>query len=230
MWLASPITTNRLVTALHYLVNFNIALQFLKKNYGFYQLTLKHKIKKPSCMKSPKTLTTAIAVLALLLTFNIEAQKFSNLDKSPMDAAAFPTDYKVSDKLIKIVYSRPQLKGRELSKLAPNGKVWRTGANEAPELTLYTEMKLGNTTVKPGTYTFYVIPRDNEWTAIISKDINVWGSYFYDEANDVARLSVPVSTANEALEAFSIAFEPSKDGVHMHLGWGNTRIAVPFTK
>ncbi|GAL66534.1 hypothetical protein JCM19301_3012 [Jejuia pallidilutea] len=46
---------------------------------------------------------------------NMNAQKFSELDKSPMDAAAFPRDYKVSDKLIKIVYSRPMLKGRELS-------------------------------------------------------------------------------------------------------------------
>ncbi|MDB0040810.1 DUF2911 domain-containing protein [Algibacter sp.] len=117
-----------------------------------------------------------------------------------------------------------------MSKLAPNGKVWRTGANEAAELTLYTDMKLGDTNIKAGTYTFYLIPGDTAWTAIISTDLNVWGSYFYKEANDVARLSVPVSTGKESLEAFSIAFKKSDDGVHMHLGWGTTRVAVPFTK
>ncbi len=177
------------------------------------------------------TLLSAIAfAFVLLLSTNVNAQKFSKLDKSPMDAAAFPRDYKVSDKLIKIVYSRPQLKGRAVSKLAPNGKVWRTGANEAAELTLYTDMKLGDTKIEAGSYSFYVIPGDDEWTAVISTDLNVWGSYFYDEKNDVARLAVPVKSVEEFVEAFSITFSEADNGVHMHLGWGNTRIAVPFTK
>jgi len=180
-------------------------------------------------MKTFKLITTITCAFLILLTINVNAQNFKGLDKSPMDAASFPSDYKVSDKLIKIVYSRPQLNGRALSELAPNGKVWRTGANEAAELTLYSDMKLVDTSIKAGTYTFYVIPGDQEWTVIISKDLNVWGSYFYNEANDVARSTVPVSSG-DSLEAFSIAFEEAEGGVHMHLGWGTTRIAVPFTK
>lgn len=180
-------------------------------------------------MKKFKLITTITCAFLVLLTLNVNAQNFKDLDKSPMDAASFPSDYKVSDKLIKIVYSRPQLNGRALSELTPNGKVWRTGANEAAELTLYTDMKLGDTPIKAGEYTFYTIPGDTEWTVIISKDLNVWGSYFYNEANDVARLTVPV-TSGDFLEAFSIAFEEAEGGVHMHLGWGTTRIAVPFTK
>ena len=180
-------------------------------------------------MKTFKLITTITCAFLMLLSISVSAQNFKGLDKSPMDAASFPSDYKVSDKLIKIVYSRPQLNGRALSELAPNGKVWRTGANEAAELTLYSDMKLGDTSIKAGTYTFYVIPGDQEWTVIISKDLNVWGSYFYNEANDVARSIVPVSSG-DSLEAFSIAFEEAEGGVHMHLGWGTTRIAVPFTK
>lgn len=181
-------------------------------------------------MKKSTFLTTIAFAFMMLLTANVNAQEFKGLDKSPMDAASFPTSYKESNKQIKIVYGRPQLKDRALSKLAPNGEVWRTGANEAAELTLYTDMKLGSTTVKAGTYTFYVIPGEKEWTAIISTDLNVWGSYFYNEANDVARLSVPLTKGEESLEAFSIAFDETKDGINMHLGWGNARIAVPFTK
>ncbi|GAA3616043.1 DUF2911 domain-containing protein [Flavivirga amylovorans] len=181
-------------------------------------------------MKKSTCITTIAFAFIMLLSTNVDAQKFSKLDKSPMDAAAFPTSYKNTNKLIKIVYSRPQLKGRALSELAPNGKVWRLGANEAAELTFYKDMKLGNTPVKAGTYTFYAIPGDKEWTVIISKDLNVWGSYFYKEANDVARLAVPV-TSGEPLEAFSIAFNKADGGViNMHLGWGTTRVAVPFTK
>ena len=113
--------------------------------------------------------------------------------------------------------------------MAPNGVVWRTGANEAAQITFYTDMKLGNTTVKPGTYSLFTIPGEKEWTIILNSDINVWGSYSYNKDNDVARISVPV-TSGDSLEAFSIAFEKSDDGVHMHLGWDSVRVAVPFTK
>ncbi len=181
-------------------------------------------------MKKSTIITTLLLTLMFVFSNDVNAQKFGKLDVSPMDAAAYPSDYRNSDKLIKIVYSRPQLKGRSLEKLAPNGKVWRTGANEAAELTLYTDMKLGNTTVKAGTYTFYTIPGDEEWTAIISTDLNTWGSYFYNEANDVARLKVPATHDDESIEAFSIAFDESDNGVDMYLGWGNCRVTVPFTK
>ena len=181
-------------------------------------------------MRFKSTFTVLSLSIAMLFSLNSNAQKFSDLDKSPMDVAAFPSDYKDANKLIKITYSRPQLKGRAFATLAPTGKVWRAGANEAAELTLYVPMMLGDTKVPAGTYTFYVIPGEKEWTAIVNKDLNVWGSYFYKEDEDIARLSVPVTEADKSLEAFSIAFEEAKDGVHMHLGWGKKRAAVPFTK
>lgn len=178
-----------------------------------------------------KHLFSAIAfAFMMLLSSNVEAQKFSGLDKSPMDAASYPSSYKEPNKLIKIVYSRPQLNGRSIEKLAKPGEVWRLGANEAAELHVYTDMKLGDSKVSKGTYTVYAIPGEENWTVIVSKDLNVWGSYFYNEANDVARITVPITKGDESLEAFSIAFEKSDDGVHMHMGWGTIRVAVPFTK
>ena len=181
-------------------------------------------------MKKCTFITTLLFISFLTFTQSSSAQKFSKLDVSPMDAASYPSDYKNSLKDIKIVYSRPQLKGRELSSLAVNGEVWRTGANEANELTLYNDMLLGDTLVKAGTYTFYTIPGEKEWTAIINSDLNVWGAYFYNEKNDVARLTVPVTMDDESLEALSIVFDGDMDGVTMHLGWGNVRVAFPFTK
>ncbi|QIE59160.1 DUF2911 domain-containing protein [Rasiella rasia] len=173
-------------------------------------------------------LTTALIALALLFTANADAQKFSDLDKSPMDMAAYPSNHRESNKLIKIAYSRPQLKERPVSKLAPTGKVWRTGANEAAEMTLYVPMKVGDKVVPAGTYSFFTIPGDKTWTVILSSDVNVWGAYSYNEANDVARATGKVTTSDEKLEAFSIAFEEGNGGVTMHLGWGNQRVAVPF--
>lgn len=179
-------------------------------------------------MKHLKFITAVTFAFTMLFSFNTNAQEFKDLDKSPMDAASYPASYKESDKLVKITYSRPQLKGRDVYKLAKEGDVWRTGANEAAEITFYTDAKLGDTEIKAGTYTFYVIPEKSEWIAIISTDLNVWGSYFYKEENDVARLTIPVTEGKESLEAFSIAFAKSDNGLSMHLGWGTVRVAVPF--
>ena len=168
--------------------------------------------------------------LTFATTFSINAQNFSGLDKSPMDAAAFPSSYRVSKKLIKVVYSRPQLKGRSLDKLAPNGKVWRTGANEAAEITFYANVKMGGKTIKAGTYSLFTLPGEKEWEIILSSDTNVWGAYSYNKSNDIARIKVPITQGKESLEAFSIAFEENKDGGTMHLGWDKIRVAVPFKK
>ncbi|CAL2089144.1 DUF2911 domain-containing protein [Tenacibaculum sp. 190524A02b] len=172
-------------------------------------------------------LSVIVFTIALVFSNEVNAQKFSGLDKSPMDAAAFPASYRVSDKQVKIIYSRPQLKGRSLSKLAPAGKVWRTGANEAPEITFYKDVTFGGKAVKAGTYTLFTIPGEKEWTVILSTAKNVWGSYFYKESEDVVRVSGSVSKAKDTVEAFSIAFEGEDNAYNMYLGWGNVVVSVP---
>lgn len=174
-----------------------------------------------------KVITLAIIAIALNINTAI-AQEFSGMDKSPADIAAYPSSYKVADKYAKIIYSRPQLNGRSLSELAPAGKVWRTGANESAELTLYTTVKIGDKTVSPGTYSLFTIPGENEWTVIINSKLNQWGAYSYDESADVARVMGKVSKGTESLEAFSITFDEKNNG-NLVMGWGTTRVTVPFS-
>ena len=100
-------------------------------------------------MKTLKLLSTLCFTLIMLSTGELNAQKFSGLDKSPLDMASFPSK---GDKVVKIYYSRPQLKGRSLSELTPNGKVWRTGANEATEITFFKDVNFGGKSIKAGTY------------------------------------------------------------------------------
>lgn len=171
----------------------------------------------------------SIVVFAVALVFSTEAyaQKFPKLDKSPMDAATYPDSHRVSDKLVKVIYSRPQLKGRSLAKLAPAGKVWRTGANEAAEITFYKDVTFGGKPVKAGTYSLFTIPGDKEWTVILSTAKNVWGAYFYKESEDVVRVSGKVSKGSSSVEAFSIVFDGKDGNANMHLGWGTTVVSVP---
>ncbi len=174
-----------------------------------------------------RILTLAILAIAFVCTTNTYAQKFRGLDKSPMDAASYPGDYKISDKLVKIIYSRPQLKERPMEKLAPSGKVWRTGANEAAEITFYKDVTFGGKKVKAGTYTFFTIPGDKEWTVILSTAKNVWGSYFYKETEDVVRVKGAVSKSEAPIEEFSIVFEGEGTAATMFLGWANTIVSIP---
>ena len=178
-------------------------------------------------MKTSRLLTTISFAFIMLISFNAEAQKFSGLDKSPMDAASFGRG---NEQLIKVYYGRPQLKGRTVKELTQKDKVWRTGANEATELILFTDMKRGGKTIKAGTYSLFTMAGDKEWTVIVSSDVNNWGASGYKKDNTVASITVPVTEGKESLEALSIAFDKSDDGVHMFIGWGTNRIAVPFTK
>ncbi len=172
-------------------------------------------------------LSIAIFTIALISSTETFAQKFPKLDVSPMDAASYPTNWRNADKLVKIIYSRPQLKGRKLDKLAPKDKVWRTGANEAAEITFYKDVTFGDKQVKSGTYTLFVIPTDADWTVILSNQKNVWGSYFYDKSEDVARVAGKVSKLEEPVEAFSIVFEGEDETATMFMAWGKTVVAVP---
>ncbi len=179
-------------------------------------------------MKKTPFIFSTFLLISLLFNSNISAQKFSDLDVSPLDITSYPTSFRDSNKQIKVIYSRPQLKERSLDKLAPNGTIWRTGANEATEIVLYQDFILGGTHLKAGSYTLATIPGEKEWTIIINSDLNTWGAYFYNESNDVARISVPVTKGDSSIEAFSMAFTEAENGIDMHLAWDTVRVVVPF--
>lgn len=166
-------------------------------------------------------------VVAMVCSFNMQAQEFPGLDKSPMDIALYPS--REPGKVVRVIYSRPQLKGRSLADLAPAGKVWRTGANENTEITFYQDVNFGGKDIAAGTYSLFTIPGNDEWTVILNGNLNQWGAYSYEEGADVARVTVPASSDGDSLEPFSIAFKEVDNGVHMVMGWDDTRVAVPIT-
>jgi hypothetical protein len=172
-------------------------------------------------------LVIAVFAMTFISPTEIAAQKFSKLDLSPLDAASYPSSYKISDKVVKVVYGRPQLKGRALAKLAPADKVWRTGANEAAEITFYKDVIFGGKAVKAGTYSLFTIPASEaDWTVILSTARNVWGSYFYKQEEDVVRVSGKISTSEKSIEAFSMLFDKN---MTLKMGWENTVVSVSIT-
>lgn len=155
-----------------------------------------------------------------------EGPNFPKVDASPMDLVV----YKDEDKTVaRVIYSRPQKRDREIfGKLVPYGQVWRTGANEATELTLYEDMKVADVLVEAGTYSVYTIPDEKEWTVILNNETNTWGAYEYKDAQDKVRIKVPVRQSPTSIESFSMAFAPEVGGADLLMGWDDRYIEVPF--
>ena len=170
-------------------------------------------------------------IILCSFTFGLfmQAQSFRGLDKSPLDMVNFPASSQVQDKVVRILYSRPQLQSRDLKTLIPNGKLWRTGANESTEITFFKDVIIDSKKVPSGRYTLYTIPDKAIWTIIINKKVNTWGAYAYDSSQDLLRVKVPVEYSNENLEAFSITIKGKDSGAFLHLGWDNLRVNLPMS-
>lgn len=155
-------------------------------------------------------------------------QNFPKMDTSPMDLAIARAD-KNGPPIARVIYSRPQKKGRDIfGGLVPYGEVWRTGANEATELAIYTPLMFGKTLLQPGTYTLYTIPNQDNWTIIINSDTNVWGAFSYKKEKDVARINVPCQQAAAPIETLSMIFRPDSNGTTLLIGWDDEFVEIPF--
>ena len=80
-------------------------------------------------------------------------------------------------------------------------KVWRMGANEATEIEFFKDVNFGGKPVAKGRYTLCAIPTENNWTIIINKETDTWGSFKYDEKKDLLRVTVPVEKEQQPVEA-----------------------------
>ena len=164
--------------------------------------------------------------------------KLAPVDKSPLDICYYPNNFpvlKIQNKVTepcaaRIIYSRPQKNGRQVyGELVEFGKVWRLGANEATELELYKDAKIGANKVKKGRYTIYAIPYPDKWTIILNKETDIWGAFQYDEKKDILRTTIPVEKKQEPVEIFSMAFEKIDGGANLVIMWDDVKASVPFT-
>lgn len=179
-------------------------------------------------MKKIITSIFACFALLLLLSFETKAQEALKQKPSPLGLVT----YTFENTYVKVTYGRPHLRGREAftssSELAPLGKIWRTGANEATEVTLTNEIKMAGETVPAGTYSVFTIPGAKSWTIILNKDVGQWGAYKYDEEKDLIRLEVPVNKSDEMFEPFTIRFDEANGDVSLQMIWANTMVSIPI--
>ena len=186
-----------------------------------------------------------LVACSLMVASTSNAQDFPKADASIMDMAYFPArsafyyfakndeEREARTKKLRVTYSRPAKKGRQIfGDLVKYGEMWRAGANEATELLLFVDAKVGGKKLKAGErYTIHVKPTESEWTVYISSELDGWGSYSFQTAPEkttVAQITVPVAKTSSTLELFGIYFEKTDSGANMVMGWEDTMVKVPF--
>ncbi|HEX8684864.1 MAG TPA: DUF2911 domain-containing protein [Pyrinomonadaceae bacterium] len=117
--------------------------------------------------------------------------------------------------------------GKEIP-LAPNGHVWRAGANEATTFAVTDDVLVEGRPLKAGTYSLHMIPGRDEWTVVFNKAADLWGSFRYDAKQDALRVKVKPAWAAESRELLTYEVpQATANTARVLLRW--EKVAVPFT-
>jgi len=156
----------------------------------------------------------------LFVTTVVSAQQDKNSRPSP------PATTKMAlsgGKVVSIDYSQPSVKGRTIGKdLEPiNGKVWRTGANEATVFEVNKDVKIEGKKLPAGKYSLFTIAGDNEWTIIFNKTWDQWGAFNYKDSEDALRVKVKPSKTKAFSEKMTFTIS---DKGKVSLLWGDRKV------
>jgi hypothetical protein len=129
---------------------------------------------------------------------------------------------------ITISYHRPAVNKRKVwGGLVPYNEVWRAGANMNTTIAFSTPVTVGGKTIPAGTYGLHMIPTEKDWTIIFSAVFTNWGSFSYDQKDDVLRFPATPRPADfeERLEYRVENVTENSATVVLH--W--EKLEVPFT-
>jgi len=108
-------------------------------------------------IKNIASIFASCLVLVLTLGLFAEAASAQDLHSSRRPSPMGMARTHVGDAYVSVVYSRPYKRDRdnvfgtkEAESIVPFGEVWRTGANEATEITVTEDVKVAGKTLKAG--------------------------------------------------------------------------------
>lgn len=167
-------------------------------------------------------------VLALgAMMYSTDAQTLKTPPPSP--AQTVKQDFALST--VELSYSRPGVKNRKVfGDLVPYGKVWRTGANQATTITFGEDVMVGGKKVPAGKYGLLTIPDQNEWTIILTKQLDVTSPSAYKQDQDVVRVKAKPESLPFPIETFMMVFDDIKpSSMNLVVLWENTVVSLPIT-
>lgn len=159
---------------------------------------------------------------AIAIGANLSAQTLKVPTKSP--AATVKQGFGLSE--VSVEYNRPSARGRSVyGDVVPFDAVWRTGANASTKVTFGEDVSINGQKLAAGTYSLYTIPGKEEWTVMFNKNLKLWGSDGYAQADDAIRFKVKPMAIAEHVETFTIQFSSVMEtAMNMELNWEKTSV------
>jgi len=189
--------------------------------------------------------SAALIGLALFCWIGLAAAQDLHPSRRPSPMGM--TRVTLDDTYVRIVYSRPYKRGRdnifgteESEALVPYGKIWRTGANEATEITVTGDVMIGGQKLSAGTYSVFTTPGEKSWTVHFNSALGLSGTGFFNaETQEFIALDLPetevlvaeasVGELEEEVDQFTIAFDTTDGGADMCLRWVSTEVCLPVS-
>ncbi len=192
-------------------------------------------------------LTVLVAAVALLAPAVADAQDLHPSRRaSPMGMARTTLD---DGTYVRVIYSRPYQRDRdnifgteESGALVPYGQLWRTGANEASEITVTGDVLVDGERLPAGTYSLFTTPGAEEWKVHFNSELGLSGTGrfnpetrefvdAYTPDNDVVTATATPTTIegeDAGVDQLTISFEATDAGADMILRWIRTEVRVPI--
>jgi hypothetical protein len=155
----------------------------------------------------------------------------------------------VGDAYVRVVYSRPYKRDRdnifgtkESKAVVPFGERWRTGANEATEITVTKDVMVAGQKLAAGTYSLFTTPGAEGWKFHFNSQLGLDGVGHFDPVaqkftpadlppTDVLVVDAKPTTLAEDKEVDQLTFsfeETAGGGSDMILRWIRTEVRVPI--
>lgn len=188
-----------------------------------------------------------LAVLALVAsTLAAQPATAQDLHPSRRPSPVGIAKINMGDTYVKITYGRPYMRGREIfgtpepgkTYLVPFGEVWRTGANEATEITTTGPLMIGGQRLEAGTYSIFTVPDADRWQIRFNPELGLDGmnrqdpatgefNPAYDETADILRVDAMPRATEQEVDQFTIELRPTPSGADLVLSWERTEVHVP---
>jgi hypothetical protein len=193
-------------------------------------------------MTSARRLSALVLTASLITPITTTGQDLHPSRRpSPMGMARVT----LGDTYVRVVYSRPYKRGRnnifgtkDSGAVVPYGERWRTGANEATEITVTGDVMVGGKKLAAGTYSLFTTPGPDTWTVHFNSKLGLDGAGVFADGKftpvdlaptDVLVVTVPATQLPEDKEVdqLTFAFEKTATGTDLVLRWIRTEVRVP---
>src|SRR5438445_7759292 len=129
--------------------------------------------------------THKLIATAVVLGISVPAVAQQGL-KVPEPSPAATVSQTIGLTKIDVSYHRPAVNKRKVfGALVPYDVVWRAGANENTLITFSSPVKIEGHALPAGSYGLHMIPTAKQWTVIFNSVTTAWGSFAYNEKEDV---------------------------------------------